>query len=157
MKLFQIEEPEGGLSTAEGPGASVGIDLAPGGSTVAVSLGGNPEILPDSEGARRLDPQGVFGPGGAIDAKNLAAHLLALRARAEKQLARPVTHAVIAAPGLDAEAHATIVKAAAAAGIELLALYTSDEAISFAKGMVTADAAALGAAIRAEDEAPPAG
>ena len=96
-------------------------------------------------------------PGGAIDAKHLAAHLLALRARAEKQLARPVTHAVIAAPGLDADAHAAIVKAAAAAELELLALYTSDEAVAFAKGAVSADAAVLGAAIRAEDEAPSAG
>jgi molecular chaperone DnaK (HSP70) len=157
MKLFQIEEPEGGLSPAEGPGASVGIDLAPGGSAVAVSLGGNAEILPDGEGAQRLDPQGVFGPGGGIDAKNLAAHLLALRARAEKQLARPVTHAVIATPSLDADAHAAIVKAADAADIELLALYTRDEAVGFAKGVVSADAAVLGAAIRAEDEAPPAG
>lgn len=72
-------------------------------------------------------------------------------------MARPVTHAVIAAPSLDADAHAALVKAAAEASIELLALYTSDEAVSFAKGIVSADAAALGAAIRAEDEAPPAG
>jgi hypothetical protein len=157
MKLFQIEEPEGGPLPAEGPGASVGIDLAQGGSAVAVSLGGNAEILPDGGGEKRLDPQGVFGPGGSFNAKNLAAHLLALRARAERQLARPVTHAVIAAPSLDAAAHAAIVKAASAAGIELLALYTRDEAIGFAKGEISADAACLGAAIRAEDEAPSAG
>ncbi len=124
---------------------------------MAVSLGGNAEILPDGEGNRRLDPGGAFGPGGSFNAKNLATHLLALRARAEKQLARPVTHAVIAAPRLDADAHAAIVKAASAAGIELLALYTRDEAVGFAEDVVSADAAVLGAAIRAEDEAPPAG
>ena len=154
MKLFQIEEPEGGLSPAEGPGASVGLDLAPGGSAVAVSLGGNAEILPDGEGQRRLEPEGVFGPSGSFNAKNLAAHLLALRARAEKQLARPVTHAVIAAPSLDAASHQAIVVASVTAGLELLALYTRDEAVSFAKVQISADAACLGAAIRAEDEAP---
>ncbi len=154
MKLFQIEEPEGGFQTAEGPGAAVGIDLSSGGSAVAVALGGNAEILPDGDGQRRLEPEGVFGPGGSFNAKNLTAHLLALRARAEKQLARPVTHAVIASPRLDADAHAAIVKAAAAASIELLALYTRDEAVGFAKGEISADAACLGAAIRAEEEAP---
>jgi len=154
MKLFQIEEPEGGLRPAEGPGASVGIDLAPGGSAVAISLGGNAEILPDGEGEKRLDPEGVFGPEAVLQATALTAHLLALRARAERQLARPVTHAVIAVPELDADSHAAIVKAAAAADIELLALYTRDEAVGFARGQVSSDAAVLGAAIRAEDEAP---
>jgi len=157
MKLFQIEEPEGALLPADGPGASVGIDLSPGGSAVAVSLGGNAEILPDGDGVQRLDPQGVFvADEDGIDAKALTTHLLSLRARAEKQLARPVTHAVIAAPSLDAASHEAIVKAAAAAALELLALYTRDEAISFARGQISADAAVLGAAIRAEEEAPPA-
>ena len=156
MKLFQIEEPEGALLPADGPGASVGIDLSPGGSAVAVSLGGNAEILPDGDGAQRLDPQGVFGADGDMDTKALTTHLLSLRARAEKQLARPVTHAVIAAPSLDAASHQAIVKASVVAGLELLALYTRDEAVSFAKVQISADAACLGAAIRAEDEAPPA-
>ena len=156
MKLFQIEEPEGALLPADGPGASVGIDLSPGGSAVAVSLGGNAEILPDGDGAQRLDPQGVFIADEGIDAKALTTHLLALRARAEKQLAGPVTHAVIAAPSLDAASHQAIVKASVVAGLELLALYTRDEAVSFAKVQISADAACLGAAIRAEDEAPPA-
>ena len=56
MKLFQIEEPDGSpTDAAEGSGAAVGIDIAPGGiGRVAIAVGGNGEILPDADGERTL-------------------------------------------------------------------------------------------------------
>ncbi|HXP29976.1 MAG TPA: hypothetical protein VN832_02720, partial [Stellaceae bacterium] len=105
MKLFQIEEPEGEPLSAEGPGAAVGIDLAAESGAVAVALGGNAEILPGVDGERRL----------ARDGDGDAALLLGLRGRAEKQLQRPVTHAVIAADAPDDEARRVIEAAARAA------------------------------------------
>ena len=106
MKLFQIEEPDGAPVDADAPGVAVGIDIAPGNvGRVAIAVGGNAEILPDGDGTRTL---------------SRALHrdlLLALRGRAEKQLARPVTHAVIAVDEADA---AAIAAAAVATGIIVL-------------------------------------
>ena len=108
MKLFQIEEPDGAPVDADAPGVAVGIDIAPGGvGRIAIAVGGNAEILPDGDGNRML---------------TLAPHrdlLLALRSRAEKQLARPVTHAVIATEKAEA---AAIAEAAVLAGIIVLGL-----------------------------------
>jgi hypothetical protein len=137
MKLFQIEEPGGGPPDEDAPGAAVGIAIAAGVGCVAIALGGNAEILPGADGARTL---------GERDAGAL---LLALRSRAEKQLARPVTHAVIAADDPGATE-----RAAAAAGLTLLRLMTRSEAASLASGAAAEDAAALGAAIAAEDLCP---
>jgi molecular chaperone DnaK (HSP70) len=144
MKLFQIEEPDGTPLEADGPGAAVGIDVAAGGiGRVAVAVGGNAEILPDGDGARSLAAPGA-----------VAAELfLALRSRAEKQLARPVTHAVIAADGSD---RAAVESAAKEAGIAILRLMTRGEAAALATGAAPDEAAALGAAMAAEDLAPPA-
>ena len=139
MKLFQIEEPEGAPLSADGPGAAVGIDLATLSAAVAIALGGNAEILPGADGARRLSTDGQ-----AIDAV-----LLALRARAEKQLARPVTHAVIATP--DGRGGAALETAAKAAGLIVLRVVTQRAA---AGGDYGADAVALGAARIAEDLSP---
>lgn len=141
MKLFQIEEPEGGPLSAEGPGAAVGIDLAAGSAAIAIALGGNAEILPGTDGARRLETAG----------QGLDAVLLALRARAEKQLARPVTHAVIATD--DGRVDAVLTAAVAAASLTVLRVVRRREA---AGSDATADAAALGAARMAEELAPPA-
>jgi molecular chaperone DnaK (HSP70) len=74
-----------------------------------------------------------------------------LRSRAEKQLARPVTHAVIAADtaervGLDA--------AATAAGLIVLHVVERSAAAALAKGAAAEEAAVLGAAIAAEDAMP---
>jgi hypothetical protein len=139
MKLFQIEEPDGSPVDADVPGVAVGIDIAPEGiGRVAIAVGGNAEILPDPDGNRTL---------------SLAPHrdmLLALRGRAEKQLARPVTHAVIAA---DQDA-ARITEAAAAAGINVLAIVPRSEASALARDAVAEEAPVLGAAMRAEDLAP---
>jgi hypothetical protein len=137
MKLFQIEEPDGALYDGDAPGAAVGIDVAA--DRVAIAVGGNAELLPaeDDESAGR----------------EAVATLLALRRRAERQLARPVTHAAIVADGKDA---AALEAAALAAGLSLLRLVPRAEAAALAKGAAAADAPALGAAIIAEDLAPPA-
>jgi hypothetical protein len=140
MKLFQIEEPDGSpLDAGDGPGAAVGIDIAAGGiGRVAISLGGNAEILPGADGERSLV---------AAATKDL---LLGLRGRAEKQLAQPVTHAVIA---VDAGEGAGIEDAAAAAGLVVLRVVERASAAALAKGTAPAEAAVLGAAIAAEDAA----
>jgi len=79
MKLFQVEEPDGSPLDAEGPGAAVGIHVAAREGAVAVAVGGNAEILPGADGSSRLAGEG-----------SLEALFLALRARAEKNRARPV-------------------------------------------------------------------
>ncbi len=148
MKLFQIEEPEG---APEGPGVAVGIDLdAVSGCAVAIAVGGNAELLPDGHGTRRLGASGLVR-AARYDAAVLTEMLRTLRGQAEKQLARPVTHAVIAASPLDAAAQGAIEEAAAAAGIAVLRLV--DRATAAAGG-AGEDAAVLGAAVLAEDLAP---
>jgi len=140
MKLFQIEEPDGAPVDADAPGVAVGIDIAPGGvGRIAIAVGGNAEILPDADGNRTL----TLAPNRDL--------LLALRSRAEKQLARPVTHAVIAAENAGA---GSVQQAAVAAGITLLAMATRAEAAALARGAATDEAPVLGAAMRAEDLAP---
>ncbi|HXQ53093.1 MAG TPA: hypothetical protein VN802_18525 [Stellaceae bacterium] len=143
MKLFQIEEPDGALYDSDGPGASVGIAIAAGNvGRVAIAVGGNPEILPDADGNRSL----AMPP--RTPAHDL---LLGLRGRAEKQLARPVTHAVIAADERD---RAAIERAAPDAGIAILRFVALAEAAALAKGAAPDEASVLGAAIAAEDLAP---
>jgi hypothetical protein len=141
MKLFQIEEPDGSpIDAAEGPGAAVGIDIAPGGiGRVAIALGGNGEILPDGDGERMLR------------GRDIADLLLGLRSRAEKQLARPVTHAVIA---VDAVEQTGLEAAAAEAGLTVLRVIERRAAAALAKDAPVEEAAALGAAVAAEDAMP---
>jgi molecular chaperone DnaK (HSP70) len=151
MKLFQIEEPDG---TPEGPGVAVGIDLdVAAGCAVAIAIGGNAELLPDSDGARRLPAPDLL-LAGTFDAEALETVLLALRERAEKQLARPVTHAVIAADPLDAVAQHAIAAAAEAAELTVLLLVSRAAAAAIAGKVPAADAAVLGAAVEAENLAP---
>jgi len=141
MKLFQIEEPDGSpIDAAEGPGAAVGMDIAPGGTgRVAIAAGGNGEILPDADGERTLR------------ARELMALLLGLRSRAEKQLARPVTHAVLAADGPE---RTGLRAAAAEAGLTVLRVIGRGAAAALAKGAAIEEAPALGAAVAAEDAMP---
>ena len=135
MKLFQIEEPDGSpADAAQGPGAAVGIDLA---GAVAIAVGGNAEILRGREGSE-----------GALPTA-LAERLGALKARAERSLAQPVTHAVIAAE----EADAMLPAAAQVVGLTLLRLMLRKDAAALASGAAPQDAAALGAAICAEEMA----
>jgi len=131
MKLFQIEEPDGSPLEAAGPGAVVGLALDAGSGAVAFAVGGNAEILPGADGAHLL-----------VESE-LAPLLLGLRSRAEKQLARPVTHAVVA---LKPNLRAGLDAASEAAGITML------EVIDLAASL---EQAALAAAVRAEDVAPP--
>ena len=133
--LFQIEEPDGSpAEAAEGPGTAVGIDLA---GAVAFAVGGNAEILRGREGMEGALPAAV------------AERLGALKARAERSLARPVTHAVIAAEAADAALPA----AANAAGLTVLRLMLRKDAAALAAGASPQEAAALGAAICAEEMA----
>jgi hypothetical protein len=113
VKLFQIEEPEGSPAPSDGPGVAVGIELGTE-AAIAVAVGGNAEFL-------------VRIPMGESTET-----LLALRGQAEKILARPITHAVIASD--------TAVDPAPA-GLALLRL-------------VPGEVGALGAACLAEDLAP---
>jgi hypothetical protein len=143
MKLFQIEEPDGALLDSDGPGASVGIGIVAGSvGRVAIAVGGNAEILPDADGSRTL----------VMSAREHAPELLlGLRGRAEKQLARPVTHAVIAADEGD---RAALERAAPEAGLAILRFVALAEAAALAKDAAPEEAAVLGAAIAAEDLAP---
>jgi hypothetical protein len=140
MKLFQIEEPDGSPLDVEGAGAAVGIDIVPGGvGRVAIAVGGNGEILPDADGERTLR------------ARDLPDLLLGLRSRAEKQLARPVTHAVIAA---DAGDRTGLEAAAARAGLEILRLVDRATAAALVRDAAPEEAAVLGAAVAAEEVMP---
>jgi hypothetical protein len=147
MKLFQIEEPDGAPLETDGPGIAIGIELSPAkGAAVAVAAGGNAELLHGADGAARIAATGLD------DATALGALLLALRERAEKALARPVTHAVVALDA-DGDVRAALNPAAATAGLTLLRVIRSGEAAALAPGAESTDAPALGAAIQAEDDA----
>ena len=139
-KLFQIEEPDGSPLDPSGPGAAVGIGIRKTGmgrtggalqGAVAFAVGGNAEILPGSDGERVLN-------GG-----DLSELLLGLRSRAEKQLARPVTHAVVMLPPNE---EGPLALAIEAAGLTLLN--------SVDPGSKSAEDAAIEAAAMAEDLAP---
>jgi hypothetical protein len=150
MKLFQIEEPDGSpVEAADGPGAAVGIDIAPGGiGRVAISAVGNGEILPDADGERTMVV--VLGRGGDRR-KRLTSMLLSLRSRGEKQLARPITHAIIAA---DAAERAELETAATDAGLTLLRVIDRGAAAALVKGAAAEEAPVLGAAVAAEEAMP---
>ena len=91
MKLFQIEEPEGGPADPGIPGAAVGINAAGAEAQVAFSVGGNAVVLVDHEGFERVLPV----PAGEFTQAAWRELLEALKVRAERALARPVTHAVV--------------------------------------------------------------
>ncbi len=56
MKLFQIEEPDGGPADPSASGAAIGIDASGPLVEVAISVGGNALILSDREGFERVLP-----------------------------------------------------------------------------------------------------
>jgi hypothetical protein len=148
MKLFQIEEPDGSPLEPDGPGMAVGIELSPAkGAAVAVAVGGNAELLTDADGAARAALPDLR------DATALGALLLALRERAEKALARPVTHAVVASDALDDAARQAFDAAMKTAGVVLLRVVDGAAAAALAPGAKPADAPVLGAAIQAEEDA----
>jgi hypothetical protein len=116
MKLFQIEEPDGSPSDPHAPGVAIGVDASGGLAEVAVSVGGNALILADREGFERDLP--VPGPDAPLaDWQSL---FEGARLRAERTLARPVTHAVLVFAPLDPALAAELLRASEAAGIELM-------------------------------------
>jgi hypothetical protein len=144
MKLFQIEEPDGSPADPEAPGAAIGIDAGGDLAEVAVSVGGNALTLVDREGYEHALPV----PGPEAPLADWQAMFEGARLRAERALARPVTHAVLVfAASLDPALAAELIRASEAAGIELLRILTTDE---LEPGMTPAEAAA----ILAEDMAP---
>jgi len=145
VKLFQIEEPEGGPADPDAPGAAIGIDASGATAEVAMSVGGNAIILFDREGYEQTLP--VPGPASAIGVWQELFE--GARLRAERALARPVTHAVILLAAVpDARAAGVIVAAAEQSGLALLRL------VSAASELPGGASPVLAAAILAEDLAP---
>jgi len=144
MKLFQIEEPDGSPSDPDAPGAAIGIDAGGDLAEVAVSVGGNATTLADREGFEHALP--VPGPDAPL--ADWQALFEGAKLRAERALARPVTHAVLVfTPALDPALAAELLEAAGAAGIELLSIVTTGD---LRAGELPVEAAA----IMAEDLAP---
>ncbi len=144
MKLFQIEEPDGSPADPETPGAAIGIDASGAEAVVAMAVGGNAVVLEDREGFALT----LSVPAPSAAAERWQALFEGARLRAERALARPVTHAVIAVdPSLDAAARARLQQAAAAAGLAVLRLAARDALPHEARP-------ALAAAMLAEDLQP---
>ncbi|HKM69565.1 MAG TPA: hypothetical protein VJX94_05765 [Stellaceae bacterium] len=144
MKLFQIEEPDGGPADADAPGAAIGIDASGSQAEVAFSVGGNALVLSDREGyVRALPVPAIAAPTGEWQLL-----LEGARIRAERVLARPITHVVIvlaATPDGGSTRH--LLEAADRAGLAVLRLTIRDE-------LSAGSAPALAAAVLAEDLAP---
>ena len=145
MKLFQIEEPDGSPPDPDAPGAAIGIDLTGAYAEVAVSVGGNAAILTDREGFA-LD---LAVPGLEASTDDWQHVFEGARLRAERALAQPATHAVVALAGPTPPAIVErLGRAADAAGLALLEVMTAAAADPEHPRACTA-------AIRAEDLAPP--
>jgi hypothetical protein len=144
VKLFQIEEPDGSPSDPDMPGAAVGIHLGGAQAEVAVAVGGNAAILRDREGFELDLPTPPLNDPPA-SWRNL---FEGARLRAERALARPVTHAVLAVPSnVRPEAVERLAGAAQAAGLAVLRVIGHDD-------IAAGEAPALAAAVLAEDLAP---
>ena len=144
MKLFQIEEPDGSPADPDVPGAAIGIDAGGDLAEVAFAVGGNATVLADREGFERALP--VPAPDAPLAAWQTLFE--GARLRAERALARPVTHAVLVfAASLDPALAAELLRASEAAGVELLRIVTMPD---LPAGAAPAEAAA----ILAEDMAP---
>jgi hypothetical protein len=144
VKLFQIEEPEGGPANRNEPGAAIGIDAGGARAEVAFSVGGNAVILDDRPGFEQTLPV----PPRRAEVATWQGFLEGARIRAERALARPATHAVVVlAATPDANAVTRLRQAAEGARLEVLVVIGRRE--------LPADATpALAAAILAEDLAP---
>jgi hypothetical protein len=143
VKLFQIEEPDGGTGASDMPGAAIAIDAGGAAVEVAFSVGGNAVVLEDREGFERV----VAVPDAAAAKMRWQELFETARTRAERALARPVSHAVLVLAAA-ADVDTTILRGAAdAAGLKLLRIVRRAELPGGAS-------AALSAAILAEDLAP---
>jgi hypothetical protein len=144
VKLFQIEEPEGGPADPDLPGAAIGVDVSGGVAEAAFSVGGNAVILNDRPEFVRI----LAVPKAIEAAEEWQALFEGLRLRAERLLARPVTHAAIVLAALPPPAAAEVLRIAAArAGVDILRLLSAAE-------LSAADGPALAAARIAEDLVP---
>ena len=140
MKLFQIEEPDGAPADPDAPGAAIGIDVSGPRAEVAIAVGGNAALLEDRDGFE-VD---LTVPSLTAAMPEWQALFERARLRAERALARPVTHAVVVADGSLAE---RLQPAAAAAQLTLLRIATPDTSAG--------ESPALAAAILAEELVPP--
>jgi hypothetical protein len=146
VKLFQIEEPDGSPAEANLPGAAIGVDLSGAVAEAAFAVGGNAVMLRDgTEFAPILPVPAATAPESAWRAL-----FEGVRLRAERLLARPVTHAVAVLAAPPSGAGAMLRAAAAAAGIEILGLPSSAQ-------VAGEDGPALAAARMAEDLMPRSG
>ncbi len=144
MKLFQIEEPDGGPGDWGAPGIAIGIDISGVAAQVAVSVGGNAVVLTDREGFEQM----LAVPGVDAGTERWEELFAGARLRAERALARPATHAVIVvATAADIAGAAGLSEAAAQAGLAVLRLVAAAE-------LTSAAAPVLAAALLAEDLAP---
>src|SRR5579863_2166337 len=146
VKLFQIEEPDGSPVDSDAPGAAVGIDASGKLAEVAFAVGGNAVILADREGFERDLPV------PALDAptEEWQALFEGARLRAERALARPVTHAAVeVAKKLTDPELFTLMESAERAGLELLLVMNPGPSDGSAGG-----GRALRLATAAEDMAP---
>ena len=144
MKLFQIEEPDGGPADPSVPGAAIGIDAGGAEAEVAFSVGGNAVVLSDREGFERA----LAVPDAAAGEAQWQELFEAARIRAERALARPVSHAVVVLGNLaEADVPNTLREAAEAAGLTVLRVMRKAE-------LPAGASPALTAAILAEDLAP---
>jgi hypothetical protein len=144
VKLFQIEEPDGGPADPNEAGAAIGIDAGGARAEVAFSVGGNALMLDDRAGFEQALPIPATEAGTAAWQELLEG----ARMRAERALARPVTHAVVVlAVAPDADAARRLRQAAEGVGLELLRVAGRGE-------LSAGPAPALAAAILAEDLAP---
>jgi hypothetical protein len=146
VKLFQIEEPDGSPGDPNAPGAAIGIDASGDTAAVAFAVGGNAVVVADREGFER--PLPVPGPDAPL--ADWQALFEGARLRAERALARPVSHAVLVFAALDPALAAELLEASEAAGIELLRIVAAAE---LAAGERPAEAAA----VLAEEMAPRSG
>jgi hypothetical protein len=145
VKLFQIEEPDGGPPNLDAPGAAIGIDASGAEIEIAMSVGGNAVLLTDRAGFEQSLTVPHFD-NGLAEWQTL---FEGARLRAERALARPVTHAVIvlARTTPNATTAAKLTEAAEQAGLRVLSLPAVTDLVA---GTVPAKAAAM----LAEDLAP---
>jgi hypothetical protein len=144
VKLFQIEEPDGSPIDLDAPGVAIGIDAGGAQAEVAVAVGGNALALSDREGFERDLP--VPPLAAPVEAWQLL--LEGARLRAERALAQPVTHAVVAMASIaDPGMIARLMAAGEGAGLDLLRVMARAE-------LDPEEPPALAAAILAEDLAP---
>jgi hypothetical protein len=143
VKLFQIEEPEGGPADPNAAGAAIGIDASGRLAEVAFSVGGNGLVLSDRGGFEQV----LSVPGAAAIGPEWQELFGNAKVRAERALARPVTHAVVVVAPELAKYTDRLRDAAREAGLEVLRFLAASE-------LPSGSVPVLAAALIAEDLAP---